>query len=100
MRVRVGVEQLDDVQVGGAVDGVAPDADAVGLADAAAGELPHSFVGQGAAAGNDADVALLVNITGGDADAAATVGILARAGRHDAGAIGPDQPGRPAFHGP
>ena len=78
MRVRVGVEQLDDVQVRGAVDRVAADADAGGLADAAAGELPDGLVGQGAAAGDDADVALLVNVAGRDADAAAAVRILAR----------------------
>ena len=100
MRVRVGIEQLDDFQVGGAVDRIAADADAGGLADAAAGELPDGFVGEGAAAGNDADLALLVNVTWRDANATAAVRILARAGRDDAGAIGADQPGRPAFHRP
>ena len=73
VRVRVVVEHLDDVQVRGAVDGVAADADAGGLADAAAGQLPDGFVGQRAAAGDHADVALLVNVAGGDADAAAAV---------------------------
>ena len=62
----------------GAVDRIAADADAGGLADAAAGELPDRFVGQRAAARDDADVALFVNVAGRDADAAAAVRILAR----------------------
>jgi len=44
VRVRVGIEQLNDVQVRGAVDRVAPDANAGGLADTAAGELPDGLV--------------------------------------------------------
>ncbi len=78
VRVRVGVEELDDVQVRGAVDRVAADADAGGLADAAAGELPDGFVGQRAAARHHADMALLVNVAGRNADAAAALRILAR----------------------
>src|ERR1035438_1455304 len=98
MRFRVGLEQFNDVQVRGAVDRVTADTDTSGLADAAAGELPNGFVGQGAAARNHADMALLVNVPGSDADTAAAVRILAGAGRHNTGAIGADQPGRPAFH--
>ena len=64
----------------------------VDLADAARGELPDRFVGQRAAARDDADVALLVNVAGRDADAAAAVRILAFAGRDDAGTIRPDEP--------
>ena len=64
----------------------------VDLADAAAGELPDRFVSQRAAARDDADVAFLVNVTGRDADAAAAVRILARAGRDDAGTIRADEP--------
>ena len=60
--------------------------------DAAAGQLPDRFVGQRAAAGDDADVALFVNVTGRDADAAAAVRILALAGRDDAGTIRADEP--------
>jgi hypothetical protein len=59
-----------------------------------AGELEDSLVGEGAGAGNDADVALLVNVTGGDADAAAALGLRAGAGSHDSGAVGADQAGR------
>ena len=84
VRVRIVVEQLDDIEVRRAVDRVAADADAGGLADAAAGQLPDRLVGQRAAARDDADVALLVNVAGRDADAAAAVRILARAGRDDA----------------
>ena len=48
-------------------DGIAADADASGLADAEMRQLVDSFVGQRAAAADDADVALLVNPTGHDA---------------------------------
>ena len=92
VRLRVVVEQLDHVEMRGAVDRIAADADAGGLADAARGQLPHGFVGQRAAARDDADVALLVNVTGRDADAAAAVGILAFAGRDDARTIRADEP--------
>ena len=91
VRVRVVVEHLDDVEVRGAVDRIAADADAGGLADAAAGELPDRLVGERAAARDDADVALLVNVAGRDADAAAAGGILPVAGRDDAGAVGADE---------
>src|SRR5436190_926446 len=63
------------------------------LADAARGQLPDRFVGQGTAAGDDADVSFFVDVTGRDADAAAAVGILALAGRDEAGAIGADEAG-------
>ncbi len=65
-------------------DGVAADADAGGLADAEFGELVDGFVGERAAAADDADVALLVNAAGHDAD-------FAFAGGDDAGAIGADE---------
>ena len=44
--VRVGIEHSNDVQVRGAIDGVAADADAGGLADAAAGQLPDRLISQ------------------------------------------------------
>ena len=53
--------------------------------DAAAGELPDGFVGERAAAGDDADAAGLVDVAGHDAD-------LAFAGGDDAGAVGADEP--------
>ena len=92
VRFRVVVEQFDHVQMRSAVDRIAADADAGGLADAARGQLPDRFVGQRAAARDDADVALFVNVAGRDADAAAAVRILAFAGRDDAGTIRPDEP--------
>ena len=76
---------------------VAADADARALARAAGGELPDGFISQRAAARNDADVAFFVDVTGRDADAAATVGILAFAGRDDAGTIRADKPRRAAL---
>ena len=92
-RVGVVVEELDDVEVRAAGDGIAADADAGRLAKAVAGELPHRLVGERAAAADDADVARLVDVAGGDADAAAAVGILACAGGDDAGAVRADEPG-------
>ena len=71
----------------------------VDLAEAAAGELPDGLVGERAGAGDDADVALLVNVAGRDADAAAAVRILAGAGRDDAGAVGADEARLAAVHG-
>ena len=80
MRFRVVVEHFDDVQMGGAVDRIAADAHTGGLPDAAAGQLPDRLVGERAAARNDADVALLVNVAGSNADAAAAGGILSLPG--------------------
>ena len=76
VRFRVVVEHFDHVEVRRAVDRIAADADAGGLADAARSQLPDRFVSQRAAARDDADVALLVNVTGRNADAAAAVRIL------------------------
>ena len=78
------VEQLERVDVGGADDGVAADADGGGLADAALRELIDGLVGEGAGARDDADRAFLVNAAGHDAD-------LGFAGRDDAGAVGADE---------
>src|SRR5262249_15991450 len=60
--LRVRVEQLDDIEMGGAIDRVATDADTGGLADTAASKLPDGFVRKRAAAGDHADVAFLVNV--------------------------------------
>src|SRR5690348_6958428 len=97
--VGIGVEHFDDVEVGGAINGIAADADAGGLADAAAGELPNGLVGQSAATRDDADVALFMDVARGDADAAAPEGIFARTGGDDAGAIGSDEARGLAVHG-
>src|SRR5690606_10510156 len=99
VRVGIVVEELDDVEVRGAVDGVAADADGRALADALGGELEHRLVGEGAGARDDADMALLVDVAGGDADATTALGILAGAGADEAGAVGADEPGLAALHG-
>ena len=82
--VGVVIEKRDGVEEGGADDGVAADADAGRLADAEARELVDGFIGEGAAAADDADVTLLVDAAGHDAD-------LAFAGRDDAGTVGADE---------
>ncbi len=84
--VRVVVEHFHDIEVRGAIDGVAADANAGGLAMAAAGELPHGFVGEGAGARDDADLAGVVDVTGHDAD-------FAGAGGDDAGAVRANEAG-------
>lgn len=89
----VVVEHLDDVEVGGAVDGVATDADAGALAFADLAHLPDCFVSEGSGARDDADLAALVDVTGGDADAATAVGAFAIAGGDEAGAVGSDEAG-------
>ena len=73
----------------GADDRVAAQPDAGRLAQAQVGQLPDGLVGQRAAAADDADGPGLVDVAGHDAD-------LALAGRDDAGAVRPDQPGRRA----
>src|SRR5205814_4910807 len=73
-------------------DGVAADADAGGLADAEKGQLMDRFVSQGAAAADDADVSLLVNAAGHDAD-------FAFAGRNNARAIGANEARFREIHG-
>src|SRR5712664_3582262 len=84
MRFRIGVEELNGVEERGADDGIAADADASGLADAELRQLMDGFVGQRAAAADDANISLLVNTPGHDAD-------FAFARRDDARAIGADE---------
>src|ERR1017187_10122666 len=76
---------------------VATDADARALTRAASSELPDGFISQRAAARNDTDVAFFVDVTGRDADAAATVGIFSLTGRDNAGTIRADEPHRTAL---
>src|SRR5204863_389049 len=78
------VEKLDGVQERGADDGITADADAGGLADAELRQLMDGFVGERAAAADDADVALLVDAAGHDSDFAFTRG-------DDAGAVRTDE---------
>ena len=66
----VAQEEVQAVDEVGAVEGVAADADAEGLAQADLGGLVDGLVGQGAGAGHDADAALLVDVAGHDADLA------------------------------
>src|SRR5881392_1476746 len=82
--VRIIVEKLDGVQERGADDGITADADAGGLADAELRQLMDGFVGERAAAADDADVALLVDAAGHDSDFAFTRG-------DDAGAVRTDE---------
>ena len=84
VRVGIVVEKAHRVEKRCADDGIAADADTGGLADAKTGELIHGFVSKRAAAADNADVALLVDAAGHDAD-------FAFAGRNDAGAIGADE---------
>src|SRR6266481_8185729 len=72
------VEKLDGVEERGADDGIAANTDAGGLANAEFGELMNGFVSECAAAADHADVALLVDAAGHDAN-------FAFAGRDDAG---------------
>src|SRR5438132_4482975 len=82
--VRIVVEKLDGVEERGADDGIAANADAGGLANAELRQLMDGFVGERAAAANDADISLLVDAAGHDADFAFARG-------DDAGAVRADQ---------
>ena len=55
--LRVVLEQLEAIDEVGAVDRVAADADAGGLAEARGRGLRHRLVGERAGAGDDADLA-------------------------------------------
>src|SRR5690606_18200653 len=83
-------EPVRHVDVLGALDRVAADADGRGLAEAEVRGLLHRLVGQRAGARDDADRALLVDMPRHDAD-------LAFAGRDDAGAVRADEPRFRAF---
>jgi hypothetical protein len=85
--LRVFLEQLEAVDEVHAVDRVAADADAGGLAEAVVGRLVHRFVGQRAGARHDADLARLVDEARHDADLALARGDDARAVRSDQPAV-------------
>src|SRR4051794_32726691 len=70
VRIRILIEEAKGVNEVSADDRISTDPDAGRLADAELGELSHRFVGKGAGARDDADVARLVNLTGHDADLA------------------------------
>src|SRR6266853_1471141 len=82
--VRIIVEKLNGVEERGADNGIAADADASRLADAELRQLMDGFVGQRAAAADDANVALLVDAARHDADFAFARG-------DDAGAVWADE---------
>src|SRR5215467_10468610 len=90
--VGIVVEKLDGIEKRRADDGIAADADASGLADAEKRQLVDGFVGESAAAADDADVSLLVNATGHDPD-------FAFPRRNDAGAVGTDHARLLEIHG-
>src|SRR5438309_1019052 len=90
-RLRVVVEEAEDVDERGAVDGIAADPDTRRLADPPRRQLTDDLVGQRAAARDDADVAALVDVTGHDAD-------LGLAGRDEAGTVRADEPARRSAH--
>src|SRR6266540_800952 len=69
----------------GSDEGIPTDADAGRLTESIRGELMDDFVGQGAAAGYDADLSRLADLAGDDSH-------LALAGRDESGAIRPDEP--------
>ena len=60
--------------------------------------LKNGFVGEGAGSRDYTDVALLVNVAGRNADAAATGGVRSRTGSNDSGTIGADQAGFGSRH--
>src|SRR6266700_5458933 len=62
------VEKLDGIEEGRADDGIDADADAGGLANAEARQLVDGFVSERAAAADHANVSLLVNAAGHDAN--------------------------------
>src|SRR5688572_20076265 len=79
-------EHCQTINKVGAVDRVAADADAGGLAKAGSRSLGHCLIGKRAGAGNNTDLAALVDVARHDAD-------LALTRRDDAGTVRPDQAG-------
>ncbi len=63
-------KHLKHVDEFGALDRIAADTDAGGLAEAFGGGLKHRFIGERAGARDDADLAGLVNVARHDADLA------------------------------
>src|ERR1043166_5562051 len=94
MRIGIGIEHFDHIQMGRSVNRIAPNPDTCGLANSTASELPHRLIGQRAAARHYADIASLMYVTGRNANPAAAGGILAFARSHNPRAIWSDQPRR------
>src|SRR6201994_2766933 len=81
---RIAQEHLQHLDMLGALDRIAADADAGGLAEADRRRLRHRFIGQRAGARHDADLAAAMDVAGHDAD-------LAFAGRDHAGTVRSDE---------
>src|SRR5262249_2105799 len=81
----VGQKHLEDRDEFGALHWVAAYADGSGLAEILATRLKHGFVGEGAGARDDANLAGLEDVAGHNAD-------LAFARGHHARTVGADQP--------
>src|SRR6185295_7308598 len=77
MCFRVVHEHLEHIEVRGAIDWIAADADAGGLANATAGQLPNRFVRESAASRDHTDMAFLVNVPRRDSNPAAALRIFA-----------------------
>src|SRR5581483_10847170 len=77
VRIRVGREEFDHVQVRGSIDRVASDANASRLADSTASKLPYRLVGQCAAARDHPDVAAFMDISRRNPNPTTTLIILA-----------------------
>src|ERR1051326_337569 len=99
LRLRIGIEHFDDVQVRRAVHRIAANADAGGLTDASTRELSDGFVGQGAAARDNTNLSFFVDVARSDADAAAAVRIFSFARCNDAWAVGTDEARLFVLHG-
>src|SRR4051794_32469682 len=87
MRLGVLHEQFYDIEMRGAIDWVAANAHAGALADATTSELPHCFISEGATAGDNADVAFLMDVTRSFSNPAAAIGIFAFPRRDHPGAV-------------
>ncbi len=82
---RIAVEQAQRIDMSGADNRIATNADGCRLADAALRELVHRLIGQRAGAGHNAHRTLFMNTAGHDAD-------FCFAGRNNAGAVRTDEP--------
>src|SRR5687767_3924396 len=77
VRIRIVIEHSDHIEMRRPVDWIAANANASGLTNTALGKLPDRLVGQRAAPRDNADVAALMNVAGGNPDPATAMGILA-----------------------
>ena len=90
-RLGIFLEELQRVDEVRSLDGVAADADGRRLADASGRQLERRLIRQRARTGDDADMALAVDVARDDAE-------LALVSRQDARAVRPDEMRLAAFH--